>query len=248
MKRRSVLSAACVAAALALPVFSAAAQEAYPSKAIKLVVPYPAGGTSDVLARLLSQQLRDVLGQTVVVDNKPGAAEAIGASTTAKSPADGYTLMLATLSSLAVNPSLYGDTLAYDPNTDFVPIAHIASVPAVMVVNPKVPAKTMQELQAFLKQNPNGNYASPGLGAPGHLGVELYKKAAEVQAVHVPYKGGAAALQDLMAGQVDFMLALVPEAMPYVKAGKLNVLGISTAERSSLYPDIPTISDRKSVV
>ncbi len=240
MKRRHLIGAACIAAAAAsVPAFAAD----YPTKPIKLVIPYPPGGTSDILGRVLGQRLTEVLGQSVVIDNKPGAAEAVGASLTAKAPADGYTLMLATLSSLAVNPSLYGRTLPYDPNKDFVPIVHIANVPAVMVTNPAVPVHSMTELQAYLKKNPDRSYASPGLGAPGHLGVELYKKSAGVSAVHIPYKGGAPALLDVVSGQVDFMLALVPEAMPFAKTGKLRALAISSPQRSTLYPDLPTISE-----
>ncbi len=239
MKRRHLIGAACLAVIAAFPAHA----QNYPTKAIKIVIPYPPGGTSDILGRLIGQRVADALGQPVVIENKPGAAEAVGASVTAKSAADGYTLMLATLSSLAVNPSLYGRSLAYDPNKDFVPIVQMASVPAVLVVNSKIPVNSMSELQAYLKKNPDRSYASPGLGAPGHLGVELYKKAAGVKAVHVPYKGGAPALQDVVSGQVDFMLALVPEAMPFVKAGKLKALAISTLERSSLYPEIPTISE-----
>ena len=241
MKRHHKIGAAllCAASLLALP---AGAAE-YPSKPIRLVVPYPPGGTSDILGRLLSQRLPEVLGQPVIVENKPGAAEAVGATLTARSPADGYTLMLATLSSLAVNPSLYGESLTYDPDKDFAPIVYLASVPAVMVTNPAVPVASMDELQAYLKKNPDRSYASPGLGSPGHLGVELYKQSAGVDALHVPYKGGAPALQDLVSGQVDFMLALVPEAMPYVKADRLRLLAISTPARSKLYPDVPTIAE-----
>lgn len=241
MKRRlSLLALACVTAMAIAP---AAFANDYPAKPIRLVIPYPPGGTSDVLGRLLGQQLTDKLGQTVVVENKPGAAEAVGATYTAKAPADGYTLMLATLSSLSVNPSLYGSTLAYNPEKDFTPIVNIATVPAVMLVNPSVPVNTMTELTAYLKANPNRNYASPGLGTPGHLGMELYKKAAGVSIVHVPYRGGAPALQDLMGGQVDMMMTLVAEAIPLTKAGRVKPLAVSTLQRSGHYPDLPTISE-----
>ncbi len=241
MKRSiSLLALACATMMAAVPVAFASD---YPTKPIRLVVPYPPGGTSDVLGRLLSQQLSEKLGQTVIVENKPGAAEAIGASYTAKAPADGYTLMLATLSSLSVNPSLYGSTLAYNPQKDFAPIVNIATVPAVMLVNPSVPVNTMSELTDYLKKNPDRNYASPGLGAPGHLGMELYKKFAGVDVVHVPYRGGAPALQDLMGGQVDMMLTLVAEAIPLTKAGRLKPIAVSTLQRSEHYPDLPTIAE-----
>ena len=242
MKRIAVLAAMVLAATFTTGPAMAADTD-YPSKPIRLIVPYPPGGTSDVLARLLGTKLSSELKQPIIVDNRPGAAEAVGASATASAPADGYTLMLATLSSLAVNPALYKGSLTYNPNKDFKPIVHIASVPAIMTVNPKIPANTLAELTAYFKSHPENTYASPGVGSPGHLGMEMYKQNAGVDVLHVPYRGGAPALQDLVSGQVDAMLVLVPEGMPFVQAGRIKALGISTLERSAQYPDLPTMDE-----
>ena len=241
--KRTILGLALTVMATAATVPATVSAAAYPDKPIRMVVPYPPGGTSDVLGRLLGQQMADKLGQPVIIENRPGAAEAVGATLTAKAPADGYTLMLATLSSLAVNPSLYGETLAYNPTTDFAPIVHLASVPSIIAVNPSVPAKNMEELRAHLRSGGEHSYASPGVGAPGHLGMELLKRDAGLDVLHIPYKGGAPALQALMGGQVELMMALVPEVMPLAEAGKLRPLAITTLERSALYPDIPTASE-----
>lgn len=242
MKRIAVLAAMVLAATFTTGPAMAADTD-YPSKPIRLIVPYPPGGTSDVLARLLGTKLSSELKQPIIVDNRPGAAEAVGASATASAPADGYTLMLATLSSLAVNPALYKGSLTYNPDKDFKPIVHIASVPAIMTVNPKIPANTLAELTAYFKSHPENTYASPGVGSPGHLGMEMYKQNAGVDVLHVPYRGGAPALQDLVSGQVDAMLVLVPEGMPFVQAGRIKALGISTLERSAQYPDLPTMNE-----
>ncbi|RTZ45389.1 tripartite tricarboxylate transporter substrate binding protein [Candidimonas sp. SYP-B2681] len=242
MKRIFLSAAAVMLSALAVSPAAFASGD-YPNKPIKIIVPYPPGGTSDVLGRLLGNKLSNNLKQPVIIENKPGAAEAIGASATATAPADGYTLMLATLSSMAVNPALYKDALIYNPQKDFRPIAHIASVPAVMAVNPKVPAKNLSELTAYFKANPNSSYASPGVGSPGHLGMEMYKQNAGINVLHVPYRGGAPAMQDLISGQVDAMLVLVPEGMPHHESGRVRALAISTLERSGRYPDLPTMSE-----
>lgn len=215
----------------------------FPTKPRRLVVPYPPGGTTDVLARTMGQKMSEAFGQPVIVENRPGASEAIAASFVAKSPADGYTLMLASMSSLAVNPGLYGRTLSYNPQKDLTPVIFVGKVPSIFVVHPRVPAKTMQELRTYLQSNADRSYASPGNGTPGHLGMELYKKAVGVNVTHVPYKGGASALQDVMAGQVDVMMGLVSEAMPMVKSGKLRALAVTTLQRSVLYPELPTVAE-----
>lgn len=241
--KRIAISAAMILAATITASPAVAASTDYPDKPIRLIVPYPPGGTSDVLARLLGTKLSSELKQPIIVENRPGAAEAVGAGATASAPADGYTLMLATLSSLAVNPALYKGSLTYNPEKDFKPIVHIASVPAILTVNPKVPANTLQELTAYFKSHPENTYASPGVGSPGHLGMEMYKQNAGIDVLHVPYRGGAPALQDLVSGQVDAMLVLVPEGMPFVQAGRIKALGISTLERSAQYPDLPTMNE-----
>lgn len=214
----------------------------YPTKPVKIVVPYAPGGTTDVLARFIGQRLSENLGQSVVVDNKPGAAEAVGAGMVAKSPADGYTLLLSTMTTQAINPTLY-PRLSFDATQELTAIGRVADVPAMIVVNPSVPATNVSEFVSYLKANPGKSYASPGNGTPNHLATELFKRAAGVDALHVPYKGGAPAVQDVMAGQVQFMLILAPEAMPLVKSGKLRNLAITTPQRSPMFPDLPTVSE-----
>lgn len=226
---------------LSAPVFASAAD--YPNKPIRVLVPYPPGGSTDGVARLVGQRLSAKLGQPVVVDNRPGASEAIAAGAVAKSPPDGYTLLFATMTGLSVNRSLYAK-LSYDPAKDFAPIIQVTSIPSVVVVNPNVPVNKMSDLVAFLKSRPSSEgYASAGNGTPSHLGMELYKRATNTNVVHVPYKGGAPALQDLMAGQVQIMMALAPEAMPLVKGGKLKALAITTSKRATAYPDLPTVAE-----
>ncbi|RYF64037.1 MAG: tripartite tricarboxylate transporter substrate binding protein, partial [Comamonadaceae bacterium] len=176
------------------------------------------------------------------VDNKPGAAEAVGAGIVAKSPADGYTLLLSTMTTQAINPTLY-PRLSFDATKELTAIGRVADVPAMIVVHPGVPANNMAEFISYLKANPGKSYASPGNGTPNHLASELFKRAAGVDALHVPYKGGAPAVQDVMAGQVQFMVILAPEAMPLVKAGKLRNLAITTQQRSPMFPDLPTVSE-----
>ncbi len=226
---------------LSAPVSASAAD--YPNKPIRLLVPYPPGGSTDGVARLVGQRLAAKLGQPVVVDNRPGASEAIAAGAVAKSLPDGYTLLFATMTGLSVNPSLYSK-LSYDPAKDFAPIIQVTSIPSVVVVNPNVPVNKMSELAGYLKSRPSSEgYASAGNGTPSHLGMELYKKATNTNVVHVPYKGGAPALQDLMAGQVQIMMALAPEAMPLVKGGKLKALAITTSKRATAYPELPTVAE-----
>jgi len=228
-------------AALSLCAAPALAQD-FPNKSIKIVVPYAPGGTTDVLARFIGQRMSENLGQPVVVDNRPGAAEAIGAAVVAKSPPDGYTLLLSTMTTQAINPTLF-PKLSFDATKELTAIGRVADVPAMVVVHPSVPATSMAEFQRYLKANPGKSYASPGNGTPNHLATELFKRAAGVEALHVPYKGGAPAVQDLMAGQVQFMLILAPEAMPLVKSGKLRNLAITTLQRSPMFPDLPTVSE-----
>ncbi|MEJ8849887.1 tripartite tricarboxylate transporter substrate binding protein [Variovorax rhizosphaerae] len=216
----------------------------YPTKAIKIVVPYAAGGSTDTLARVVAEKLGKRLGQAVVVDNKPGASEQIAITSVTKAAPDGYTLLLSTLSGLAVNPGLYGSRIQYNPQKDLAPIVLAATVPSVVVVHPSVPAKNMKELGAYLKSKPGEvSYASAGAGTPSHLGMEYYKKQNGFDPVHVPYKGGAPALNEVMGGQVQLMMALVPEAMPMVKGGRLRALAVTTTKRLSTYPDLPTVSE-----
>jgi tripartite-type tricarboxylate transporter receptor subunit TctC len=235
----SVLAAVALSVAGAQPAWSAD----YPTKAIKIVVPYAAGGSTDTLARVVAERLGKRLGQAVVVDNKPGASEQIAITSVTKAAPDGYTIILSTLSGLAVNPGLY-PKLPYNPQKDLTPIMLAATVPSVVVVHPSVPAKNMMELRAYLKSNTGAvSYASAGAGTPSHLGMEYYKKANGFDPVHVPYKGGAPALQEVMGGQVQLMMALVPEAMPMVKSGRLRALAVTTTKRLAAYPDLPTVAE-----
>ena len=214
----------------------------FPNKPIKIVVPYAPGGTTDVLARFLGQRMSASIGQPVVIENRPGAGEAVGAGVVAKSPGDGYTLLLSTMTTQAINPTLF-PKLAFDATKELTAIGRVADVPAMVAVHPAVPAQNMAEFQRYLKANPNKSYASPGTGTPNHLATELYKKSTGVFAVHIPYRGGAPAVQDLMAGQVDFMLILAPEAMPLAKSGRLRTLAITTQQRSPMFPDMPTVAE-----
>ncbi|KJK26091.1 ABC transporter substrate-binding protein [Burkholderiaceae bacterium 16] len=240
MKRLTTAVVTAISLLIA-PALASAAD--YPNKPIRVLVPYPPGGSTDGVARLVGQKLATKLGQPVIVDNRPGASEAIAASAVAKSTPDGYTLLFATMTGLSVNPSLYSK-LSYDPAKDFAPIIQVTSIPSVVVVNPSVPVSSMSDLARYLKSRPSSEgYASAGNGTPSHLGMELYKKATNTNIVHVPYKGGAPALQDLMAGQVQIMMALAPEAMPLVKGGKLKALAITTSKRAAAYPDLPTVSE-----
>ena len=215
----------------------------YPTKPIKIVVPYAAGGSTDALARIVAERLSKRLGQAAIVDNKPGASEQIAITSVTKAIPDGYTILLSTLSGLAVNPGLY-PKLPYNTQKDLTPISLAATVPSAVVVHPSVPVKNMAELAAYLKSKPGQvSYASAGAGTPSHLGMEYYKKANGFDPVHVPYKGGAPALQEVMGGQVQLMMALVPEAMPLVKAGRLRALAVTTTKRLAAYPDVPTVSE-----
>jgi tripartite-type tricarboxylate transporter receptor subunit TctC len=215
----------------------------YPSKPIRIIVPYQAGGSTDAVSRMVGQKLSEKLGQPVLIENRPGASEQIAAGALKQSAADGHTLMLATTVGLAVNPSLYSK-LTYDPQKDLAPVILAVNIPSVVVVNPKVPVRNMDELTAYIKANPGKvSYGSAGNGAPSHLAMELYKRASNVEVTHVAYKGGAPALQDLMAGNIHVMIALVPEAMPLVKAGKLKALAITSPARSALYPELPPVSE-----
>jgi tripartite-type tricarboxylate transporter receptor subunit TctC len=240
MKARTI--SALVIAAFACTAGAATPADDYPTKPIKIVVPYAPGGTTDVLARLLGQRMGADLGQAVIIDNRPGAGEAIGAGVAAKAAPDGYTLLLSTMTTQAINPVLY-PKLPFDASKELTAIGRVADVPAMIAVNPSVPATNVPEFLRFLKANPGRNYASPGAGTPNHLATELFKRAAGVSITHIPYKGGAPAVQDLIAGQVDFMLILAPEATPYVKSGKLRSLAMTTQQRSPMFPDLPTVSE-----
>jgi tripartite-type tricarboxylate transporter receptor subunit TctC len=215
---------------------------AYPVKAIRIVVPFPAGGTSDILSRAIGQKLTEEWKQPVIVDNRPGAGANFGAEIVVKSPPDGYTLLLASTIH-TINPSLYRK-LAYDPVKDFTPITLIATTSQVLVVHPSLPVKTVKELVAYAKKRPGAiNYSSAGNGSQPHLTAELFKSRTGIDIVHVPYKGAPPAMTDLLAGHVALSFATSPSAVPYVKSGKLRALAVSTMRRISALPDVPTIDE-----
>ena len=220
------------------------AQGAWPNRPVKMLVPFPAGGTADVLCRLLAQRLQEAIGQPIVVENKPGAAGNIGSEAAAKSPADGYNLFYATIGTHGgINLALY-PKLPYDPVKDFVPIALAHTLPNVLIVNNDVPVKTVGELIAWLKANPDrANYASSGNGGISHLGAELFKSMTGVAMTHVPYKGGAAALTDLIGGRVQLMFETAPNALSNYRAGRVRALAVSSTRRSASAPELPTIGE-----
>ena len=217
--------------------------QSYPSRPVRLVVPFPAGGTTDILARAMAEKLSGALGQQFVVDNRPGAGGNIGSDIVAKSQADGYTLLMGTVGTHAINPSLY-PKMPYDHVKDFVPVVLVAGVPNVLVVNPTVPAKTVAELIALAKEKLGTiNFASSGNGTSIHLSGELFKLLAGVQIAHVPYKGSAPALTDLIGGQVQIMFDNLPSALPHIKGGKLRALAVTSSKRAPALPDLPTIAE-----
>jgi tripartite-type tricarboxylate transporter receptor subunit TctC len=238
---RTAATAALVSlAALAVP---ASAQEApWPSKPVRIVVPFPPGGAADVFARLIAEQAGKSIGQPVVAENRPGAGGQIATDHVAKSAPDGHTMLIVTVGH-AVNPSLY-PKLPYDTLADLVPVARIADLPSVLVVNPEVPAKSVQELVALMKAKPGVlTYASSGNATTSHVAGAMLTAQAGVQALHVPYKGSAPAITDLIGGQVQWMIDPVLSSAQHVKAGRLRALAVSTPKRSSLVPDLPTIAE-----
>jgi tripartite-type tricarboxylate transporter receptor subunit TctC len=217
--------------------------QAYPAKAIRLVVPFPPGGGTDIIAREISTKLTTTLGWTFVVDNKPGAGGNLGVDAVAKAPADGYTLVLGQTSNLAINPTLYGK-LPYDPFKDLVPVSLVATAPLVLVVPAASPYKTVADVVNAAKAKPGEvNFASPGNGTVAHLTGELFQKAAGIKLQHVPYKGSNQALTDLMGGQVQLFMASVPTALPHIKSGKLRAIAVSSAKRVGDLPQVPTIGE-----
>ena len=224
-----------------LPGFALA--QAYPSKPIRFVVPYPAGGPLDTIARLLAQKVSEGVGQPVVVDNKPGAGGNIGADIVAKSPADGYTILMGAVATHAINPTLYA-SIPYDPVRDFAPITQVASTPNVLVVHPSIPAATVREFIAHAKANPGKlSFGSGSTGSAGHLAGELFKTMAGVDMVHVPYKGAAPAMNDLVGGQIQLMFDNLASSLGQVKAGRIKAIAVTTAKRTPLAPDLPTVAE-----
>jgi tripartite-type tricarboxylate transporter receptor subunit TctC len=231
------------AVVLALGATAAPAQTAFPEKPVRFVVGFTPGGPSDILARALGQKLADHWRSQVLIENRPGAGGNVAAEAVARAPADGYTWLLGNNSILATNQSLY-KSLGYDPVRDFAPVALVAIQPNILVVNPDVPAKSVRELIALAKSRPGRlNYASSGSGAAAHLAGELFKAMTGVDMVHVPYKGAQPALTDVIAGQAQLMFATSASVIPYVKAGRLRALAVTSARRSPSVPELPTVAE-----
>jgi tripartite-type tricarboxylate transporter receptor subunit TctC len=232
------LSASLLAAAFAAPALA----QSYPAKPVRIVVPYPPGGPNDIVARTVGQKLSEQLGQPVIVDNKPGASGNIGAESVAKSPADGYTLLLLTTGH-TINPSLY-PKLGYDLEKDLAPVTQLTAGPMVVIVNPSLPAKNIKELISLAKAKPGSlNFGSAGNGSSTHLAPELFSSMAGIKMNHIPYKGSAPALTDLMAGQIQVAFDFMISAMPHVKSGKIKALAVTSATRSPVAPDLPTVAE-----
>jgi tripartite-type tricarboxylate transporter receptor subunit TctC len=232
---------ALTAAALALAASPLAAQT-FPSKPIRFVVPFP-GGFSDVLARQVGAKMGAALGQPVVVENKPGGSGQIGAQEVLRAGADGHTLFMGHIGTHAINPHLF-TKLAYDPDKDFAPVTLLVTVPNLLVVHPSVPARTVQELVAYARANPGKlSYASPGNGTSGHLAAELFKSLAKVFIVHIPYRGAAPALQDVMGGQVQLLFDTLAQGYPQARAGKVRALAVGSLKRQPSAPEVPTMDE-----
>lgn len=245
---RGVLRACLYAASLAgcLPLIAqaqAASDAAYPERSIRMIVPFPAGGATDVVARVIAQQAGAELGQQIVVENKSGAGGTIGAGEAAKATADGYTILLTTTSTHSVSPHLLNN-LPYDAKKDFTPIAHLGTAGTVLLVTPSLPVKSVQELIDYAKKNPGElNYASSGNGTIVHLGTEAFMARAGIEMTHVPYRGTGQAMTDLMSGAVQVLMDAIPTGMPYVKKEQLRALAVTTRQRSALAPEIPTLDE-----
>ncbi|MGO4305911.1 Bug family tripartite tricarboxylate transporter substrate binding protein [Cupriavidus sp. RAF12] len=241
-QRRQVL--AMMAAAAAVAVAPAAQADTYPSKPIRLVVGFPTGGAPDTLARIVSEKISSSWGQPVIVDNKPGAGGNIGAEAVAHAAPDGYTLALGTVGTHSINGALYSK-MPYDMVKDFTPVILVASTPNVLVVNPSVPAKNVAELIALAKAKPGGlTFGTPGIGTSPHVAGEMFNTLAQVKITHVPYKGRAMAIPDLLGGHITMMFDNLPSALPVVREGKLRALGITSLKRSPSAPDIPTLAEQ----
>ena len=244
--RRTIIAvlANCVAVgSLSLTSTAITAQE-YPSKPIRIVVPYPPGGAADATTRLIAQQLSLRMKQPVTVENKGGASEQVASSYMKSQPGDGHHIMLTTMVGMSTNPTIYGNKLPYDPVKDFAPVILSVALSSIVMVHPSNPANNMAELTAWLRAQKGAvSYSSAGAGAPSHIGMELYKRLGNFDATHVPYRGGAPALQALMAGETQIMMAIGADAMPMAKAGKLKPIAVLSAGGSAAFPGLPAVSE-----
>jgi tripartite-type tricarboxylate transporter receptor subunit TctC len=240
MRTRTAIIAGLLLAAIWA---SGAHAQDYPNRPITIIVPYTPGGSTEILARLVGQRLEGRLGKPVLIENKPGAGTVIGATAVAKAAPDGYTLLMATPTPMAINVAVY-KSLPYDPARSFVPLAMVGQSPFVLIVNPSLPVYSVRDLIAFAKQNPGRlSYGSGGVGAPHHLYAELLKSMAGIEMTHVPYKGSLPALNDVIAGHIQLMFCDIPPAAGMIEAGKVRPLGVSTGTRVAAFPDIPTIAE-----
>ena len=243
MQRRSILGLSLIAAAAVTASAGAFADTKYPTKPIRLIVPFAAGGTTDIIARVIAEPLSKELGQTVVVDNKGGAGGTIGAVETVRAAADGYTLGIATVSTVATNPAI-NPKIAYDPIKDFTAVINVAATPNIIAVNPKFPAKDYKAFEAELKANPTKySYSSSGTGGIQHMLMELYKSLTGIQMTHIAYRGAGPALNDTVAGQVNMILDNLPSTLPFVKDGRLVPIVVAAPERLAVLPNVPTFKE-----
>ena len=241
INRRHVLAAACLAGAAVLPGLAQA--QAFPTRPITLVVPFAAGGSTDIVARIVGQKMSEILGQTVVIENRAGAGGSVGGTAVAKSAPDGYTILMGTISTHAINPAVLKNPQT-DPVKDFAPIALLVDVPSVLVVTNDFPAKNVKEVIEVLKANPEKySYASSGVATPQHLGGELFKTMTGTKMQHIPYRGGGPALQDVVSGKVAMIFDNLPSSAEMIRAGKVRAIGITVLKRSPAFPDMPTIDE-----
>jgi tripartite-type tricarboxylate transporter receptor subunit TctC len=237
--RRQVISLA--AAAMSFPTL--AQSSSFPQRPVRIVVPYTTGGSNDVIARLLAQQLQEAWGQPVVVENKPGAAGNIGASDIAKSAPDGYSLLLTNINIVSMNPGLIAN-MPFDPQKDFAPISLLGTTALALVVHPSVPANNVRELIDLARKGPGRlNYASSGNGSPQHMSAEMFKAMTKTSLTHIPYRGAAPAVNDLLAGQVQVTVGVVNQLIPHIRAGKLKALAVTSQKRLAQLPDVPTLDE-----
>jgi len=240
--RKPLLAAALTLLALVQPWAAMAQSGSYPDKPIRFLVPYPPGGGTDVIARIVQTPMQQALGQPVIIDNKGGAGGSVGTEIVSRAAPDGYTVLF-TLSSHTINPAIFAK-LSFDTVRDFEPVGMVASLPQILVANPQVPVKTVAEMVALAKSKPGMlSYASVGNGSPGHLAGELLNIRMGIQMTHVPYRGGGPAVTDVIGGQVPFLWVSIPAAAQFVKSGKLKALAVSTLKRSTAFPDIPTAQE-----
>jgi len=240
--RRGMIAPLLLSTALALAAAPALAAETFPGKPVRIVLGFPPGGATDLVARLMAPKYTEIFKQQFIVDNRPGANGVIATDLVAKSPPDGYVMNMAHIGTLVISPAI--SKVPYDPFKDLAPVSQVVSLQNIFIVHPSLPVKTLKDLIALAKANPGKfNYATSGSGSPGHLAAELFKSMTNVDIVHVPYKGGGPALTDLIAGHIEIFVAVISTAVPQVKAGKARALAVTGAKRAAALPDVPTVAE-----